>query len=98
MNQMRNMLRRLQALERLPQFQPPPSPLEQIRKLALDQMSHEDLEVIIHMVERDRGESQILLPSEVAALARRSAALETEARRMGFTSFADAERRAGRTR
>jgi hypothetical protein len=96
MNQMRKMLRRLQVLERLPQLQPPPSPLEQIRKLVLDQMSNEDLGVIIHMIERDRGECQTLLPSELAAMARQNAARETEARRIGFRSYADAERQAAR--
>ena len=97
--QMRNMRRRLDALERLPQFQPPPSPLEQIRKLAEDQMSDADLELLLNMFrDQERGVCRPRLPSEVAALARHDAALETEAQRMGFKSCADAERRAGRPR
>ena len=94
---MRNVRRRLQVLERLPQLQPPPSPLEQIGSLALKQMSDEDLVLMINMtLDRDRGVCRTLLPSELAALATQDAALETEARRMGFRSFAEAERRAGR--
>jgi hypothetical protein len=95
----REMRRRLQVLERLPQFQPPPSPLEQIGSLALKQMSNEDLELLTKVF-RD-GEAGVCWtpsPSELATLERREAALETEARRMGFRSFADAERRAGRRR
>jgi hypothetical protein len=89
-------LRRLQALERLPQFQLPPSPLPPIRKLAVEQLSNEDLELMIDMTER--GECQTLSPSELAVLATWNAVLETEARRMGFKSLADAERRAGKSR
>ena len=96
---MRSVRRRLDALERLPQLQPPPSSLEQISRLALKQMSDEDLELMINMArDRDRGVRRTLLPSELAALARQDAALETEARRMGFRSFAEAERRAGQRR
>ena len=99
MNQVRNVRRRLDRLERLPQFQPPPSPLEQIRNLALQQMSDEELELMLNMSRnRDRGVCQTLLSSEVAALARNAAALETEAQRMGFKSFAEAELCAGRRR
>lgn len=94
----REMRRRLERLERLPQPQPPPSPLEHIGNLALKQMSDEDLKVMIKMtVDRDSGANRSLLPTEVAALERQDAALETEAQRMGFKSFADAKRRgAGR--
>jgi hypothetical protein len=93
---MRNVRRRLQVLERLPQLQPPPSPLEQIGSLALKQMSDEDLALMITMArDRVRGVCRTLLPSESAALAAHSAALETEARRMGFRSLAEAERIAG---
>jgi hypothetical protein len=99
MNQRQSMRRRLQVLERLPQFQPPPSALEQIRSLALVQTSDEDLDLMIDMAsERERGVSRILLPSEVEALASWDAALETEALRMGFKSFADAERGVGQRR
>jgi hypothetical protein len=96
---MRNVRRRLHMLERLPQFQPPPSPLEQIRSLALRQVSDEDLELMINMTrDRDQGVCRALLQSELAALARRAAALETEARHMGFRSFAEAKRHAGQRR
>ncbi|SRR6266446_3620223 len=99
MNQIRNVRQRLDKLERLPQFQPPPSPLEQIRNHALQQLSEEELELMLRLTtERDRGVCRTLLPSELAMLARDAAARETEARRMGFKSFAEAERRAGRRR
>jgi hypothetical protein len=55
MNQMQS-VRRLGRLEGLPQFQPPPGPLEQINRLALRQMSDEDLELMITMTrDRDSG-------------------------------------------
>jgi hypothetical protein len=93
---MQNTRRRLEVLERLPQFRSPPSLLEHIGSLALKQMSDEDLAVMINMMERDRGEGQTPLPCELAAVARHGAARETEARQLGFKSFADAERRAAR--
>ena len=97
MNQRQSLRRRLQVLERLPQFQPPPSPLEQMSSLALEQTSNEDLELMIKMAsDRDRGVSRMLLPSELEVLASWDAALETEALRMGFKSLADAERGVGR--
>jgi hypothetical protein len=99
MNQRQSMRRRLQVLERLPQFQPPPSALEQISSLAMKQMSNEDLDVMINLAsDRERGVSRVVLPSEFEALARQDAALETEALRMGFKSFADAERGVGQRR
>jgi hypothetical protein len=90
----RNLRRRLDTLERLIQFQPLPSLLEQIGNLALRGMSDEDLGLMIAMTrDRDAGVSRALLPSELAVLARQDAAHDTEARRMGFKSFADAEER-----
>jgi hypothetical protein len=88
--------RRLRVLEQLPQFQPPPSPLEQIENRALRQISDEDLEVMINMT-RDlvAGVSRTISERESAMLVVHNAALETEARRMGFSSFAHAKRRAG---
>jgi hypothetical protein len=90
---MKNVLRRVQVLERLPQFQPPPSPLEQIENLALRQISDEDLEVMINMT-RDlvAGARQTISERESAAVAALNATRETEARRMGFRSFAQAKR------
>ena len=93
---MRNVQRRLDVLERLPQFQPPPSPLDQIGRLAPKQLSNEELALMIHMLERDGGEGRPQSPSELAALARYVAAQDTGAQRMGFKSYADAERRAAR--
>ena len=43
---MQNMRRRLHMLERLHQFQLPLSPLEQIRSLALQSLSQQDLELL----------------------------------------------------
>jgi hypothetical protein len=91
---MRNMRRRLQLLERLPQFQPPPSPLEQIKELALKQLSDEDLALMKDMIRGwDKRVCWALSPSESAAVTSHHAALDAEARRMGFQSYADAERR-----
>jgi hypothetical protein len=93
---MRSVQRRLRVLERLPQFQPPPSPLEQIGTRVLKQMSFEDFDLIMVVLRKqDRGECQTLLPSESAAVESYNAGLDTEARRMGFKSYADAQRRAG---
>src|SRR5271154_2389668 len=49
---MRNVQRRLDVLERLPQFQPPPSPLDQIGRLAPKQLSNEELALMIHICSR----------------------------------------------
>ncbi len=96
---MRNVERRLQVLERLPQFQPPPSLLEQIEGLALRQLSDDDLAVMISMT-RDlaAGVRTTITERESAAVAAQNAARETEAQRMGFKSFADAARIEGRRR
>jgi hypothetical protein len=96
MNQRQSVRRRLEVLERLPRLQPPPGPLEQIRTLAQQHMSDEDLDLMIHMArDRKRGVSRMLSPSEVEASERHEVALETGAQEMGFKSLADAERRAG---
>jgi hypothetical protein len=93
------MRRRLERLERSPEFRPPPSPLEQIWRRALEPMSDEDIELLrIASEEKALGVRRTLSQRESAALAGYEAALETEARRMGFRSFADAERCGGRTR
>jgi hypothetical protein len=93
---MRNVQRRLNALEQLLQFQPPPSPLQQIWQRALQPMSDADLEQMMTMArDRDAGVCRTPSESEAAVLAVYEAALETEARRMGFRSMAEAERRGG---
>lgn len=93
---MRNVERRVQVLERLPQFQPPPSRLEQIENRALRHISDEDLEVMINLTrDLDAGVCQTISERESAMLAVHNAACETEARRMGFRSFAQAKRSAG---
>jgi hypothetical protein len=93
--QLRNLRRRLERLERLPQFQPPPSPLDEIARLAPPQLSNEELELMILMLRRDGEECQPQTPNEEAAMARHDAIRDTEAQRMGFKSYADAKRRAG---
>jgi hypothetical protein len=93
---MKNALRRLRALERSPQFQPPPSLLKQIENRALRQISDEDLEVMIKMTrDLEAGVRQTISERESAMLVAHNAALETEARRMGFRSFAQAKRSVG---
>jgi hypothetical protein len=93
---MKDVRRRLHVLEQLPQFQPPPSPLEQIENRALRQISDEDLEVMKNMT-RDlvAGVRRRISERESAMLVVHNAARETEARRMGFRSFAQAKRMAG---
>jgi hypothetical protein len=95
----REMRRRLHKLEQLPQPQPPPTPFEQIEKLAIKQMSNEDLKLLTKaFLDGEAGVRRTLLPNELAALERKDAAQETEARRMGFRSVADAEGRARQRR
>jgi len=93
---MKNVRRRLHVLEQLPQFQPPPSPLEQIEDRALRRISDDELEVMINMT-RDlvAGVRQTISERESAAVAALNATRETEARQMGFRSFAQAKRSAG---
>ncbi len=94
---MQNMRRRLTMLERLPRIAPPPSPLEQIRSLALQSLSAQDLAILQTIsVEHAAG----LGPAELSqvqagACEAWAAALEAEARRMGFRSYAAVERTAG---
>ena len=94
---MRNVHRRLQSLERILQYHPPPTRLEQINDLALRQVSNEDLEIMLLMArDREAGRDRPLTERESEVLAAQDAILETEAQRMGFTSFAEAERKGGR--
>ena len=93
---MKNVRRRLHMLEQLPQFQLPPSPLEQIENRALRRISDEDLEVMTNMTrDLEAGVRTTISERESAAVAALSATRETEARRMGFRSFAQAKRSAG---
>jgi hypothetical protein len=97
---MQNMRRRLHMLERLPQFQLPLSPLEQIRSLALQSLSQQDLELLRTLALEQSAEMRPreLSEREAAACGAWGNALEAEARRMGFRSFAKAERTAGQRR
>ncbi len=97
---MQNLQRRLQTLERLPQPPPMPSALEQIRSLALESISSQDLELLRSLSAKRAAHA---LPTELSegetdACASWAAALEAEARGMGFTSYAEAERTAGQRR
>jgi hypothetical protein len=94
---MRNFERRLHKLEQLPQFQPQAGPLDEIERQALRHLSDEDLQIMIN-VTRDAaaGVRRVISETESAVVAAHNAAArDTEARRMGFGSFADAERSAG---
>ena len=90
---MSNVSRRLRALERLPQFQLPPSPMEQITSLALQSLSPQDLYLLRALLQEQSagGQPRELSAGEVDAWARCAAALEAEARRIGFRSLAQAQ-------
>ena len=91
---MLNVQRRLRALERLPQYQPPPSRLHEIENLALRQVSDEDLAVMVILAtHREAGKDRPITERESEVLAAHDAVREKVAQRMGFTSFAEAERR-----
>jgi hypothetical protein len=93
---MRNFERRLHKLEQLPQVQVPAGPLCQIESQALRHLSDEDLQIMINMTrDVEAGLRQAISETESAVMVAHDDALETEARRMGFMSFADAERSAG---
>jgi len=96
---MRNVERRLQMLERSPQFQPPPSPLQEIERRALHLVSNEDLQ-LMKLIAMDvaAGALRTLTDRESAVLVAHAAALDVEAQQIGFRSFAHAERRWGRSR
>ena len=93
---MRNVERRLRLLERSPRYKLPPTPLEQIESLALRQVSDEDLKVMMILSkDREAGMDRPFTESELDALSAHNALRETEAKRMGFASFREAERSAG---
>ena len=94
---MLSLRRRVRALERLLQLRFPPNPLDQIRRLALERLSLEDLELLWVLLGEQKEEVQSRESSarEAEAWAAWLASLEAEARRMGFRSFTDAERIAG---
>jgi hypothetical protein len=93
---MRNIQPRLSKLERLPQFQPPPGPLEKIEHLAGKKLSDEDLAVLV-ILDRDmrRGVRWAMSETELVAWEAYRVLRETEAQRMGFESLDDPERIAG---
>ncbi len=91
---MRNVRRRLQVLERLFPFQPAPNQLDNVRSLALQRLSQTDLEML-HALQREQAAGvppRELSEAEAAACAAWATALEVEARRTGFISYAGAER------
>ena len=94
---MKFIARRLGRLERLPQFQPPPTSLQRIEALALGQVSDEDLKLMLLMA-RDvaAGIDRPVSERELAVLTAHDARRETEAVKMGFRSFADAAGRGTR--
>jgi hypothetical protein len=88
------MRRRLHKLERSPRFQPPPSPIEEIERRALRLVSNEDLQLMkIIATDVALGVRRTLTERETGMLAAHAAALDSEARQMGFRSFAHARRR-----
>ena len=94
---MQNMQRRLHRLERLPQMKPPPTRLEQIRALAYGRLSNEELATLrILTVDLNAGLNRVKSETELEALATLGRAFDEEAQRMGFKSYAQAERRGGR--
>jgi hypothetical protein len=97
MSGIRSLRQRVGRLERSPRFQPPPPPptaLQQIHQLAIQHLSDEELRVLIDLYQRQEGGLEIgpLAPIEVAAIKCLAEANETEARRMGFPSYARAGR------
>lgn len=90
-SQMQSMRCRLAVLERAPRFQPVPDPLEGIRSLALESLCEQDFEILHALVvkQASREQPRELSECEAAACVVWQAALETEAQRMGFRSFAD---------
>lgn len=88
---MRNMRRRLHKLERSSHFQPPPSPIQEIQHRALRSVSNEDLG-LMKLIAMDvaLGVRHILTERESEMLAAHAATLDSEARQMGFRSFAHA--------
>ncbi len=95
-----NVRQRLQMLERSPQFLPAPSPLEQIKRLALQSLCLQDLNLlkVISEEHASKTRSRELSEAEAAACVAWGAALETEARRMGLKSFAGAKQTARQRR
>ena len=85
---MRNVRRRLYALERLPKHPAQPGALERIKSLALQRLSQEHLELLPVGEFRNRE----LSAGETAAWLAWEDALDAEARRMGLKSFDEAER------
>jgi hypothetical protein len=81
-------------LERSPDFQPPPSPIEEIERRALHLVSNEDLQ-LMKLIATDvaLGVRYILTERESEMLAAHGTTLDSEARQMGFRSFARARRR-----
>jgi hypothetical protein len=66
---MKNVRRRIHALERLPQFQPPPNPLEQANRPTQQQSSCENLELLMGEArDQEAGSYRTLTHTESAAV------------------------------
>ena len=91
---MRNLQRRVRTLERLLQWRVSPNLIEQITRRALESLSSEDLELLgLLSRESDEGtQVREMTASEEAACGAWQNSVDGEARRVGFRSFADAER------
>jgi len=88
---MQKLRQRLHKLERLSQFQPPPSSLELITDLALRSLSSEDLDILQALAKEQAADlpPRELSEPEVAACAAWETALATETQRMGLKSVAE---------
>jgi hypothetical protein len=90
---MKNLQRRLHKLEQMPQFQPPPSPRKQFEERVVRRISNEDLDLMIAMAtDAEAGVERTLSERELAVMEAYYVLREAEARRLGFRSFAQAER------
>jgi hypothetical protein len=92
---MRTLQRRLRRLERLASVRPISIPIDLILERAAQSMSSPDLDLLVGF--ENGMDVEELSDVEADAWLRWRAALNTEARRLGFRSFAWIERITGRT-
>lgn len=97
MRQIQNLRGRLNKLERSPQAQRRPTRLELIKSVALNNLDSDDLEVLLLIAKEQAAQKPLreFSEREAAACAGWNAALETQARRMGFKTCAEAEKAEG---